>query len=116
MPAVLRLGHLVLVALDRLDLLGDPLLIPFKRLVEFLSSTLLMPAGAGNRFATIVGIERTMVNHALEAVFLPLVTLPVYPWPLGRLQDGFDLRSPPVHEGLALSGRDNHKVPGILWP
>src|SRR5215813_15601493 len=94
MHNVLRLDNLVLLALDRLYLLVAPLLSPFERLVEFLSSALLMPVGAGNRFATIVGIERTMVDHALEAVFLPLVALPVHPGPLGRLHGGFDLRSP----------------------
>ena len=36
-----------------------------------------MPVGTQNRFAAIVRIEGAMINHALEAVFLNLVTGPI---------------------------------------
>jgi hypothetical protein len=50
-----------------------------------LSGALLMPVGADDLLAAIVGMERPMVNHALEAVFLYLVTRSVPPWPLAHL-------------------------------
>src|SRR6266566_10070852 len=73
-----------------------------------------MPLGSDNRLAAIVCIECPMVNHALEAVFLYLVALPVHPWPLGRRQRCLDLWGAPIHQGLALSGCDDDKVPGVL--
>src|SRR6266853_389622 len=108
------LDHFILVRLHDLGLLVHPLLGCFQRLSEFLPRTLLMPVGSHDLFTTIVGIERTMVNHALEAVFLSLTALSVYPWPLGGLQSLLDLGGSPVHQGLALSGLDNDKVPA-LW-
>ena len=75
-----------------------------------------MPVGSHKLFATIVGIERTMVDHPLEAVFLPLVALPVYPEPRGRLQGVLDYWGSPIHQGFALCRLDNHKVSGITWP
>jgi hypothetical protein len=55
-----------------------------------------------------------MVVHALEAEFLNLVALAVHPWPFGRLQGLLNLRGSPVHQGLALGGGNDHKVPGII--
>src|SRR4029434_4626106 len=66
--------------------------------------------------ATIVDIEPPVVDHALEAQLLNRVALAVHPWPRARLQGLFDLRSAPVHQGLALSGDDDHKMPGGLGP
>src|SRR4051812_21446261 len=71
------LDHFILVRLHDLGLLVHPLLGCFQRLSEFLPRTLLMPVGTHDLFTTIVGIERTMVNHALEAVFLSLTALSV---------------------------------------
>src|SRR5712691_4663854 len=105
--------HLVLVRLERLGLLVDPLLGRLQRLIELLSLARLMPVGSDNLLAALVGLERAMVVHALEAVFLNLVALAVHSWPLGRLQDVPDLRGSPVHQGLVLWGYDDHKVPGI---
>src|SRR5262245_66587899 len=73
-----------------------------------------MPVGSDNRLAAIVCMECPMVNHALEAVFLYLVALPVHPWPLGCHQRRLDLLSATIHQGLALSGCDDDKVLGML--
>ncbi len=73
-----------------------------------------MPVGCDNLLATIVGIERPMVNHALEAVFLHLVARAVHPGPLGHFQDRLNLWRGPVHQGLALDGLDHDKVSGII--
>src|SRR5438132_9127220 len=75
-----------------------------------------MPVGSDNLLAAIVGLERAMVVHALEAVFLNLVALAVHSGPLGRLQGVLDLRGSPVHQGLVLWGYDDDKVPGIIGP
>src|SRR2546430_928051 len=76
----------------------------------------MMPVGTEDRFATIVDIEPTVVDHALEAVLLNLIALAVHPWPLACLQGVLDLRGAPVYQGLALSGDNDHKVPGIIGP
>src|SRR5712691_11997327 len=113
MPFVLGLGHFCLLCLERLRLVGNPLMDPLQRLFELLSLALLMPIGANDQFAAIVDLECTMVDHMLEAVFLYLVSLAVHPWPLARLHDLFDLRGPPVHQGLAFD-RLNHDKVNIL--
>jgi hypothetical protein len=46
---------------------------------------LLMSVGADDLLAAIVGVERTMGDHPLEAVFLSLIALSVHPGPLGHL-------------------------------
>ena len=74
------LGYLVLLRLECRALLVDPLLGRLQRLCELLSLALLMPVGSENRFTAIVGLERAMVVHALEAEFLNLVALAVHPW------------------------------------
>src|SRR4030095_6614300 len=89
---------------------------------ELLSGALLMPVGCDNLLTAIVGIECPMVNHALEAVFLSLAACPVHLGPRGRLHGRLDPRRAPVHQGLALNRRNNHKMPGIVclgylpWP
>src|SRR5205823_5492141 len=75
-----------------------------------------MPIGTYNLLAAIVGLERAMVDHALEAIFLYRIALSVQPGPLARLQGILDLRRAPVHQGLALLGRHEHKMSGIVWP
>ena len=85
MPFRLGFGHLILFRFDCLSLLDDPLLSRRQRLLEVLSGALLMPVGADDLLAAIVGMERPMVNHALEAVFLYLVSRSVHPWPLAHL-------------------------------
>ena len=67
-----------------------------------------------NLLPTIVDIECTMVAHVLEAMLLYLITLPVDPWPLLRLQGVLYLRRAPIHPGLARHGLDDHRVPGII--
>src|SRR5262249_15881873 len=109
------LGYFGLLRLDRLGLRADPLLSRRQRLIELLSGALLMPVRSDNRLAPIVGIERPMVDHALEAVFLYLVALAVQSGPLKRCHSALDLRGTPVHQGLTLGGLDNHKVTGIIW-
>src|SRR5207302_4115442 len=66
----LGIGHLVLLRLECRALLVDPLMGRLQRLFELLSLALLMPVGAENRFTAIVGLERAMIVHALEAEFL----------------------------------------------
>src|SRR5262249_40324460 len=107
-------GYLVLCRFDRLSLLVDPFLSRRQRRLEFLSGALLMPVGRDHLLAAIVGMERPMVNHALEAVFLYLVALPVHPGPLGHFQERLNLWRGPVHQGLALDGLDHDKVSGII--
>src|SRR6266436_636703 len=75
-----------------------------------------MSVRSGNLLAAIVGIERAVVNHTLEAVFLHRIALQVYPWPLSRLQGLLDLWRSPVHESLACGRLDDHKMPGIIGP
>src|SRR5215471_9351535 len=76
MPLSFGLGHFGLLSLERLGLLGDALLGRFQRLIELFLLTLLMPVWGDDLFTAVVGIEGTMVNHALEAVFLELAALP----------------------------------------
>src|SRR5882672_4938009 len=116
MPFGRGLCHLVLVRLERLGLLVDPLLGGLQRLIELLSLALLMPVGSDNLLAALVGLERAVVVHALEAVFLHRVALAVHSWPLGRLQGVCDLRSSPGHHDRVLWGYDNHQVPGLIGP
>src|SRR5215470_20274054 len=73
-----------------------------------------MPVGGDNLLATIVGIERPMVNHALEAVFLHLVACAVHSGPFGHCQDRLNLWRGPVYQGLALDGLDDDKVSRII--
>src|SRR6266852_7637167 len=116
------LGHLVLLGLEGLRLLVHPLVGCLKRLIALRLLALMMPVGTENLLTTIVDIACTMVDHVLEAVLLSLVALTVDPWPLFRLQGVLNLRSAPIHQGLALSGLDDHQVPGIIcaglfpWP
>ena len=70
MPFGRGLDHLGLVRLDLLPLRLNAPLCRLQRLVEVLSYALLMPIRAENLFTAIVGIERPIVNHALEAIFL----------------------------------------------
>src|SRR2546428_478427 len=111
MPFGLGLGHLALLHRARFDLLVNPLLSRLQRRIELLSFALLMAVGTDDLFAAIVALECTMVDHALETVFLHLGSLSVYPWPLSRRQGLLDLRGSPVHQRLALGGFDDHKVP-----
>src|SRR6266446_5514897 len=104
MPFGRGLGHLDLVHLARVDLLVNPLLSGLQRRVELLSFALLMAVGTDDLFAAIVDLECTMVDHALETVFLHLGSLSVHPWPLSRRQGLRDLRGSPVHQRLALAG------------
>jgi len=110
------LGHLLLLRLDLLGSLVDPLLGRLQRLIELLTRAVLMPVRSDNLFTALVGIERAMVDHAFATVFLYLVALSVHPWPLGRLQGGCDLWGSPVHQGLALRRLDQDKMPGIFGP
>ena len=57
-----------------------------------------------------------MVNHALKAVFLSLAARPVHLGPRGRFHGRLDPWHTPVHQGLALNRRNNHKMPGIICP
>src|SRR5712692_4688505 len=109
------LGHLVLLGLEGLSLLVHPLVGCLKRLIEVHLLALMMPVGTDNLLTTIVDIECTMVDHVLETVLLYLVALTVDPWPLFRLQGVLHLRSAPIHQGLACSGLDDHKVPGVIF-
>src|SRR5215813_650466 len=115
MPFVLGLNHLGLLGPDLLGLLLEPLLGRLQRLVAFLLLALLMPVGSDNLLAAIVGIERTMGNHALEAIFLNLTALSVHCRPLRCRQGGLDLWCSPVHQGLPLRGLHHDKLPGIIW-
>src|SRR5262245_48932625 len=74
----------------------------------------MMPGGTENLLPTIVDIECTMVDHVLEAMLLYLMTLPVDPWPLLRLEGVLDLRRAPIHQSLARNGLDDHKVAGLI--
>src|SRR2546425_12868441 len=114
MPLGRGLGHLDLVHLARVDLLVNPLLSGLQRRVELLAFALLMAVGTDDLFAAIVDLECTMVDHALETVFLHLGSLSVHPWPLGRRQGRLDLRGSPVHQGLALGGFAGSKRPWII--
>src|SRR5512144_288773 len=116
MPSRLGFGHLILFRFDCLSLLGNPLLSRRQRLLELLSGALVMPVGADDLLAAIVGIERPMGNHALEAVCLSLVAGAVYPWPLAHLYGVLDLWRCPVHQGFALSGLDDDKMSRIIRP
>src|SRR5262245_21720030 len=100
----LGLGHLVLFDLKCLGLVSDPLLSRLQRRIEFVAGALLMPVGADKLLSAVIGIERPMVNHTLEAVFLNLRALLIYPGPRGHLQDRLDLWRAPVYQGLALWG------------
>src|SRR5215510_2613459 len=97
MPSRLGFGHLILFRFNGLSLFGAPVLSRRQRLLELLSGALLMPVGADDLLAAIVGVERPMVNHALEAVFLYLVARAVHPWPLAHLYGVLDLWRCPVH-------------------
>src|SRR6516165_5245650 len=114
MPFGLGLSHFVLLPLDGLGLLLHALVGTLKTLIESLYLALMMPVGTEGCLAAIVDVERPMVDHRLEAEFLHLVALAVHPWPLTRLQALLDLRGAPVHQGLALWGDNDHKVPGII--
>ena len=85
MPFGLRLDHLGLLYLDGLGLLVHPLVGRLQRLIELLCLALMMPVGTDDGLATIVDIECTVVDHALEAMLLNLVTLAVHPWPRAHL-------------------------------
>jgi hypothetical protein len=85
MPFGLGLGHLGLVSLDLLGFLGDALVRRCEGLLECGAGALLMPVRPDKFFATLVGLKCTMVNHALETVFLNLIALPVHAGPLDRL-------------------------------
>src|SRR5215831_17548452 len=116
MPFGCGLGHLVLLGLDGLRLLVHALGCCLQRLCELLCLALMMPVGTEYGFAPIVDLEPAVVDHALEAMLLNLVALAVHPWPFACLQGVLDLRSAPIYQGLALSGYDKHKVPGIIGP
>src|SRR6266581_9261447 len=109
------LGHLVLLGLEGLSLLVHPLVGCLQRLIELHLLALMMPVGTDPLLTPIVAIECTMVDHVLEAGLLYLVARTVDPWPLFRLQGVLHLRSAPIHQGLALSGLDDYKVPGIIF-
>ena len=98
------LGHFGLLRLDRLGLLADPLLSRRQRLIESLFRALLMPFRAANRLAHVDRIERAMVDHALEAVFLYLVALAVSSGPLKRRHSGLDLQVPQYSQVLPSAG------------
>ena len=67
-----------------------------------------------NFFTAIVGIERTMSNHTLEAVFLSLTAFAIPLGPRAHLDHLPDFCGAPVHEGVPRSGCDDHKVSGVL--
>lgn len=85
MPLRLGLGHLGLLHLDLLGFLVDAFVRRCEGLLECGAGALLMPVRADKFLATLVGLERSMVNPALEAVFLNLIALPVHSGPLDRL-------------------------------
>src|SRR5262249_23748153 len=116
MPFGGGLDHLGLLRLDLRTLLINALLGRLQRVVELLTYALLMPIRADNLFATIVGIEGAMVNHALKAVFLSLAALSVYLGPRGRRHGRLDSGRAPVHQGLTLNRLNKHKMPGIIGP
>src|SRR5262245_65507378 len=96
------LGHFGLLRLDRLGLLADPLLGRRPRLLELLSGALLVPVRADNGLAPIVGVERAMVGHTLETVFLDLVARPVQRGPVTRRNGGTAPRRPLLPAGQAV--------------
>ena len=108
-----RLSHLLALGLKRSTLLLHPTLSRFERYPHFRLGTLLMPVGANHRLAARIDIEGAMLNHPLEGVFLKLGSSPVHLGPLPRLQPRLHLRGPPVHQGLAISRFDDHKVATI---
>src|SRR5258705_10435482 len=105
-------GLLGLLGRDRLCLLRHPLMGRLQRLCELLFLALMMSVGTHDRLATMGDIGPTVVNHPLEAEFLNLVALAVYPRPLGDLERLLDLRGSPRHEGLARGWFAKHKEAG----
>src|SRR5262249_43776997 len=106
---------LVLLDLEGRGLLVHPLVGCLQGLSEWRLLALMMPGGTENLLPTIVDIECTMVDHVLEAMLLYLMTLPVDPWPLLRLEGVLDLRRAPIHQSLARNGLDDHKVAGLIF-
>ena len=84
------LSYLVPLHLESLGLCAEPLLGRLHGLVGFLSSALLLSVGADDLLAAIVGVERTMVDHPLEAVVLSLIALSVHPGSLVDDHRNFD--------------------------
>ena len=86
---------------EGVGLVGQPLLSALDRGPEMGAFALLMQIGTDKLPTAIVDIERTMVNYALETVFLNLGSLSIGLWAGAHLQGRLYLRRAPVTKLLA---------------
>src|SRR5688572_27648294 len=104
MPFLLGLGHLLLLYVKRLSFALKPPLSSLYVLLPLGSGSLRMTVRLPNRFTAVIDMERAMVHHAFEAVFLNLGSLPIEARPLQRRQGVAQPRGCPVHQSLARLG------------